>query len=102
MEQAACHYYKKAIKILKNSGFVKGSIDPCLYVKKDSKGIAYVALHIDDNLMIGNMAAIDSTIEALKSKGLVLKNVEGLQDYLSCKITFSKDKKRAKLGQPIE
>ena len=46
------------------------------------------------------MAAIDNSIEALKSKGLVLKIVEGLQDYLSCKIKFSGDKKRARLGQP--
>ena len=41
------------------------------------------------------MTAIDDAIEALKNKGLVLKIVEGLQDYLSCKIKFSKDRKRA-------
>ena len=31
------------------------------------------------------MAGIDDAIEALKSKGLVLKIVERMQDYLSCK-----------------
>ena len=50
--------------------------------------------------MVGNIATIDDTIEALKSKGLVLKIVEGLQDYLSCKIKISEDKKCAWLGQP--
>ena len=30
----------------------------------------------------------------------MLKIVEGLQDYLSCEIKFSEDKKRAWLGQP--
>ena len=45
--------------------------------------------------MIGDMEAIDDTICALKSKGLVLKIVEGLQDYLPYKIKFSDDKKRA-------
>ena len=30
------------------------------------------------------MATIDDGIEALKGKGLVLKIVEGLQDYLLC------------------
>ena len=43
--------------------------------------------------MEGNMAAINGAIEALKNKGLVLKIVNGLQDSLSCKIKFSKDKK---------
>ena len=50
--------------------------------------------------MIGNIATIDDAIEALKNNGLVLKIVEGLQDYLSCKIKFSNYKKHAWLGQP--
>ena len=31
---------------------------------------------------------------------LVLKTLEGLQNYLSCKVRFSKDEKRAWIGQP--
>ena len=50
--------------------------------------------------MIGNVEAIDGAITSLKENRLVLKIVEGLQDYLSCKIKFSMDKKRAWLGQP--
>ena len=52
--QAACQYYKKAVEILKSSGFVGGNIDPCLYVKKSMKGIVYIALYVDNNLMIGD------------------------------------------------
>ena len=37
--QAACQYYKKAVEILKNSGFVEGSTELCLYVKKSTKDI---------------------------------------------------------------
>ena len=79
---------KKPVEILKRSSFVRGSIDPCLYVKKSGKGIVYVALYVEDNLMICNIAAIDDAIEPLKSKGLVLKIVEGLLDHLTCKIKF--------------
>ena len=79
--QAAWQYYKKAIEILKSSGFFRGSNDPCLYIKKSTNGIMYVTLHVDDNLMIGDIATINGAIEALKNKGLVLKIVEGLQDY---------------------
>ena len=45
------------------------------------------------------MEAFDNTMSGLKSKGLVLKNVKGLQDYFSFKIISSDDKKRAWLGQ---
>ena len=93
--QAACQYYKEAV-----SSFIEGIIDLCLYVKKSMKGTVYVALYVNDNLMVGNIATVDNAIEALASKGLILKIAEGLQDYLSCEIKFSGDKKCAWLGQP--
>ena len=71
----------------------------CCYVKKSTKCIVYVALYLDDNLMFGDSATIDDAVLALKNKGLVLKIVEGLLDYLSCKIKISYDKKHAWLGQ---
>ena len=68
-------------------------------VKKSVKGLLYIALYVDNNLMVGDVKAIDDAISALKNNGLVLKVMEGLQDYLSCKIKFSKDKKSAWLGK---
>ena len=58
------------------------------------KVIVYVTLYVDDNLMVGDIATINNTIKALKNKALVLKIVEGLQDYWSCKIMFSNDNKQ--------
>ena len=98
--QGAWQYYKKAVEILQNSGFEGGNINPCLYVNRSAKGIVYVALYVDDNLMIGEKPTIDDAILALKNKGLVLKIVKGLQDYLSCEIKISDDRTRAWLGQP--
>ena len=37
--QAAWEYYKKAVKILKISGFFADNVDQCLYVEKSEKGI---------------------------------------------------------------
>ena len=88
------------MEILKSTSFVGGSIEPCLYIKRSAKGIVYIALYVDDNLMIGNIAAINDAILALKNKGLVLKILEGLQDYFSCKMKILDDKKHAWLGQP--
>ena len=67
-------------------------MDTCLYIKKSVKGTVYVALYVDDNLMVGNIEVIDDAITAI-----ILWY--WLQDYLSCKIKFSMDKKRAWLGQ---
>ena len=60
----------------------------------------HVALYVDDHLLIGDAEAINEAIKALKENSLVLKIVEGLQDYLFCKVTFSTDKRRVPLGQP--
>ena len=37
--QAARQHHKKTVKILQNSGFVRGYVNPCLYMKKSAKGI---------------------------------------------------------------
>ena len=89
-----------AVKILKNLGFVGSNVDPCLYNKKSMKGVVFVALYVDNNLIVENVKAIDDAILDLKNNGLVFKVMEGLQDYLSCEIIFSEDKKRAWLRQP--
>ena len=80
--------------------FLKEKSVSCLYVKKITKGVVYLAFYLDDNLMIGDIVTIDDAVEALKKKGLVLKIMKGLQDYLSWKIKISDDKKHAWLGQP--
>ena len=50
--------------------------------------------------MIGSLRVLDETKEQLERNGLVLKVSDSLQNNLSCKIRFSKDKKKALLGQP--
>ena len=47
------------------------------HVKKREKGIIYLALYVEINLMIVDIEAIDKAITALKN-GLLLKIIEGL------------------------
>ena len=63
--QAAKQNYKKAIKTLKNLGFVECNVDPCLYTKKGANGVVYIALYTDNNSIIGDITAIDDAITAL-------------------------------------
>ena len=68
--QAAWQYDKKTVEILKNSEFMGGNVDPCLYIKKSAKGIVYVGLSLDDNLMVGDFEAIDDNIVEKKWAGI--------------------------------
>ena len=92
--QAARQYYKMAVDILKNSGLIGGNVDPCFNIKKIAKGIVYIALYVDDNFMAGDIEATDDAISAFKNNGLVCKVIETQQEYWSCEIKFSEDKKR--------
>ena len=99
--QSARQYHQKAVTILKKIGFEGGDVDPCLYIKETTKfGRVYIALYVDDNLIVGHPEAINEVIEDLRGAGLVLKVEDDLKDYLSCEIDFSEDKKSAWLGQP--
>ena len=65
LDELAMQYYKKAFQIQEKLGFVGGYVNLCLYVKKSEKGIVYIALHIDNNLLV-NVEVIDEAIAALK------------------------------------
>ena len=89
------------MNILKKLGFARGNVDPCINVKKKVKSIiVYIAFSVDNNLVVGNVEAIDDAMTALKENGLVQKIMEGLQDLLSCKMKFSMDEKSSWLRQP--
>ncbi len=47
--QAARQYHKKMVFILTKLGFKGGDVDPCLFVRKTSKGLCTIALYVDDN-----------------------------------------------------
>ena len=86
------------VTILKKIGFTGGDIDPCLFSKKSKKGLCFIAIYVDDNLMIGHNAAIEDAIRWLKKENLVLKVEDSLHDYLSCEVKFSKDMSKGWLG----
>ena len=88
--QAARQYYKKVVKILKEIGFTGG--DVC---KHSDKGICFIALYVDDNLLVGHPAAIDDAIRQMREHDLILKIEDTLHDYLSCEIKFSSDRSKA-------
>ena len=73
---------------------MNGNVDPCLYVKKSEKGIFYVALYTDNNLMIEDVEIINDAIAALTQNRLVIKMKEP-QDYLFCDVKFLTYKKLA-------
>jgi hypothetical protein len=98
--QAARQYYKKFIATLRELGFVGGYPDPCLMTRHGKEGVVFIAIWVDDSLLVGDQKAIDKTIEDLRMKGFTLKVEGSLQDYLSCEITLDKDKGVGWIHQP--
>ena len=50
--QVARQYHKKAVEILYKIGFNGVDVDPCLFWKKDEKGIVFVAIYVDDKYVL--------------------------------------------------
>jgi hypothetical protein len=99
--QSTRQFFKKLIQVLKNIGFKGGSTNPCLMTKQYKKGIVFIACYVDDCLCCGHEEAINESIEQIEKSGFILKVENKMTDYLSCNITYSKDKKqKAWLGQP--
>ena len=56
---------------LKKVGFIGGNVNPCLYVTKGAKVVAYVALFVHNNSVVRNPEDIDVAIEAIQKNGLL-------------------------------
>jgi len=96
--QAAKAFYKKLTQVLKSIGFESRIIDPCLLTRKGKKGIVHIAIYIDDCFCCSDMKEIEQVIEDMKDSAFKLKIEKELNDYLSCKLHFSNDKKKAWIG----
>ena len=98
--QASRLWGKHYAKIMKKIGFHQSKSDPCLFVRQNERGLAMVAIYIDDGYACGDRAALDQMIEQLQATKLKLKVEHSMEDYLSCQVLFSKDGSKAWLGQP--
>ena len=98
--QAALMYFEMWSKTLRDMGFQGGNVDPCLYFRTDQRGSVFIAVYVDDNLIIGDEDAVLEVISTLKKAGFVLKTDETLDDYLSCKISFNRDRTKCIVHQP--
>ena len=68
--------------------------------RNSKEGLVYIAVYVDDSLLVGTNEAMDKVIRDLEGCGFKLK-VEGkLDDYLSCEITFNDDGTIAWIHQP--
>jgi len=99
--QPARQYWKKFTSRLKGKGFKGGDADPCLFMRKTKNGTVYIAIYVDDCLLIGDPKAIDEAIDDIKDMGFSLKVQGDLKDYLSCEIHANDDLSKAWLGQPF-
>ena len=97
--QAARQWYKKLVKILHKIGFQGGDVDPCLLTRCNHLGFVLIVLYVDDCLMVGDDTAINNTIKKMTENGLSVKVEDELNDYLSCKLVFSNNKRKIWLGQ---
>ena len=98
--QSARRYFEAFKGVLLKLGFKQCPADHCLFMRNDHRGICIILCHVDDNWTCGSKAAIDSVIEELPKHGFTITVDRERKDYLSCDGGFSKDKKKAWVGQP--
>ena len=98
--QAARQWYLKFVEKLTKIGFGGGCPDPCLFTRRSEKGVVFLAVWVDDSLMVGDEDAINEVIGLLRDEDFILKTEGSLDNYLSCEITMNKDKTIGWIHQP--
>ena len=97
--QSARQFFKKFCEILKKMGMTQSTVEPCVFTQESSNGMLIVAIYVDDCYVIGTDASVNK-FKDIKDAGLKLKIEDRPTDYLSCEISFDRNKTCAWLGQP--
>ena len=92
-------YFRTFKEAMKKIGFKTSEMDPCLFIRNGKKNLVYMAIWVDDCLIVGTKEDVDETIELFKQQ---FKTTEEstLNDYLSCEIILNKEKGTGWMGQP--
>jgi hypothetical protein len=60
LKQAARQWHIKLREQLQTAGYVGSAVDPCLFMKGEGKACVYIIVHVDDALLVGEAAAVQS------------------------------------------
>ena len=57
---------------LKKVDFTRGNVNPWINMKENKKGVAYITLYVDNNLLMGYPEAKEEPVVLLEKNGLIL------------------------------
>ena len=98
--QASRQWGLKFASIMRKFGFTQSAADPCLFYRRNERGLVIMCIYIDDGFAIGDKPALEEMVEQMRDEGLEVKVEFSMEDYLSCHVLFDKSGEKAWLGQP--
>ncbi|KAL0394448.1 UNVERIFIED_CONTAM: hypothetical protein Slati_4411000 [Sesamum latifolium] len=96
LKQASRSWNTRFDKVIRGYDFIKNDYDPCIYKKISGSAVAYLVLHVDDILLIGNDVKMLGDIRAWLSSQFSMKDMSEASYILGIKINM--DRSRRMLG----
>jgi hypothetical protein len=98
LKQAAQAWYAKLKKSLTSAGLEISQSDPCLYTTFHDGQRVYVLIHVDDVLIVGNMAGV-AHVKSVFSTLFEVRDFGAASLFLGLEIVHDHSKKSLWLGQ---
>ena len=87
LKQSGRMWYNRLSQYLLKEGYVNNSIFPCVFIKKTEKGLAIIAVYVDDLNLIGTPEELIKTANYLK-KEFEMKNIWKTRYCFSLQIEY--------------
>jgi hypothetical protein len=87
LKQASRLWNKNIDSYLREMNFVPTAADPCLYVRKDSDDLSYIALYVDDLVIATKDPQVMQQIKSELSAKYEMKDLGELQEIVGMKIS---------------
>jgi hypothetical protein len=100
LKQSAKAFWVKLLKSFKSMGFERSKADPCLYFAWTINGLVLWVSWIDDCLVLGNKAGMQTAKEQMMMR-FDCDEVGNMDEYVGCKLERNWDEGWIKFTQPV-
>ena len=99
LKQASRSWNKRFDEVIKAFGFIQVVGESCIYKKVSGSSVAFLILHVDDILLIGNNVELLESIKGYLNKSFSMKDLGEAAYILGIKIYRDRSKRLMGLSQ---
>lgn len=99
LKQASRQWNKKLNQVLLSGGYVRSTLDPCVYMCRNGSSVVYAAIYVDDILIFSNNTQMKDSLKRRLSTSFEMKDLGEASSCVGIQVTRDRSVGKILLNQ---